>query len=164
MVWLPDFSGGDNISSPRFKGEEIIKPLLQVYPKKSPLGPFYQHSSVNSIRELAVDRNGLVFDKDSLVFWDKNEKVIGCLKDNVYKKVLKVSDDSFIEDIIFNGNEFLILDSGIGCVYNIKAKEGMLEFTLPLIVWAFIFLLAFVILMIVVYKMSKKKGEGEGTR
>lgn len=157
---FPDFSGGDNISSPRFKGEEIIKPLLQAYPKKSPLGPFYQHSSVNSIRELAVDRNGLVFDKDSLVFWDKNEKVIGCLKDNVYKKVLKVSDDSFIEDIIFNGNEFLILDSGIGCVYNIKAKEGMLGFTLPLIVWAFIFLLAFVILMIVVYKMSKKKGEG----
>lgn len=155
---FPDFSGGDNISSPRFKGDEIIKPLLKTYPKKSPLGPSYQHTSVDSLKELAIDKNGLVFGKDTMVFWDKSENVIGALdKNNVYKKVLKVSNESFVEDIIFNGNEFLILDSGIGCVYNIKAKEGILGFTLPVIVWVFVFLLAFAILMIFVYKMSKKK-------
>ena len=155
---FPDFSVGDNISSHRFKGDEIIKPLLKTYPKKSPLGPSYQHTSVDSLKELAIDKNGLVFGKDTMVFWDKSENVIGALdKNNVYKKVLKVSNESFVEDIIFNGNEFLILDSGIGCVYNIKAKEGILGFTLPVIVWVFVFLLAFAILMIFVYKMSKKK-------
>ncbi|MDU4427286.1 MAG: hypothetical protein E7I74_08480, partial [Clostridium sp.] len=93
-----------------------------------------------------------------MVFWDKSENVIGALdKNSVYKKILKVSNESLVEDIIFNGNEFLILDSGIGCVYNIKAKEGILGFTLPVVVWVFVFLLAFTILMIVVYKMSKKK-------
>ena len=143
---------------PDFKGDEIIKPLLKTYPKKSPLGPSYQHTSVDSLKELAIDKNGLVFGKDTMVFWDKSENVIGALdKNNVYKKVLKVSNESFVEDIIFNGNEFLILDSGIGCVYNIKAKEGILGFTLPVIVWVFVFLLAFAILMIFVYKMSKKK-------
>ena len=124
----------------------------------SPLGPIYQHTSVDSLKELAVDKNGLVFGKDTMVFWDKSENVIGALdKNNVYKKILKVSNESLVEDIIFNGNEFLILDSGIGCVYNIKAKEGILGFTLPVVVWVFVFLLAFAILMIVVYKMSKKK-------
>ena len=155
---FPDFSGGDKISSPRFKGEEIIKPLLKSYPNKLPSGPIYEHSSVDSLRELAIDRNGLVFDKDTMIFWDKNKNVIGSLdNNNVYKNILKINEDSVVEDIIFNDNQFLILDSGIGCVYNINIEEGILGFRLPVVVWAFIFLLLFSILMIVLYKMSLKK-------
>ena len=154
----PDFSGGDEISSPRFKGEELIKPLLQNPPKRVVAGPFYQGSSVDSLKELSIDKKGLILPKDSLLLWDKSENTISAInKEGVYYRVLKASDDSYIKDIIYNNKEFLILDSTIGCIYSLHEKEGLLGFKLPTAVWAFIFLLTFVLLIVAVLKFTNLK-------
>ncbi|MGL4106514.1 hypothetical protein [Clostridium sp. LP20] len=154
----PDFSGGDPISSPRFKGEELIKPLLQNPPKRVVAGPFYQSSSVDVLKELSIDRGGDLLQKDSLLLWDKGENAISTInKEGVYYRVLKVSNDSYIKDIVYNNEEFLILDSGIGAIYSLHEKEGLLGFKLPTIVWAFIFLLTFLLLVVAVLKFTNLK-------
>lgn len=156
----PDYSGGDPISSPKFKGEESVKSLIKNPPNKIVATPFYQSNSLDSLREMAIDREGDVFPSDSIILWDRETQTICSLnKDGVFYKVLKLREDSNIEDIIYNGEEFLVLDSGIGCIYSIHEKGGLLGFNLPPIVWAFIFLLTFVLLVIVVLKFTNSKNK-----
>lgn len=153
----PDYSGGDPISSPRFKGEEIIQPLIANPPRKVIEGPIYQHKTLDTLKELAIDREGAILEKDSLLFWDKEEAMICALSsENIYFKVLKVKDSSDIKDIIFNKDEFLILDSSLGCIYRISQKQGMLGFNLPIEIWTFILALTFILLSVVVLKLTKK--------
>ena len=153
----PDYSGGDPISSPRFKGEEIIQPLIENPPRKVIEGPIYQHKTLDTLKELAIDTEGAILEKDSLLFWDKEEAMICALSpEKVYFKVLKVKDSSEIKDIIFNKDEFLILDSSLGCIYRICQKQGMLGFKLPIEIWIFILALTFILLSIVVLKLTKK--------
>jgi hypothetical protein len=152
----PDYSGGDPISSPRFKGEEIIQPLIENPPRKLIEGPIYQHETVDTLKELAIDKEGAILEKDSLLFWDKEEAMIcGLSPEKVYFKVLKVKDNSQIEDIIFNKDEFLILDSTVGCIYSICQKQGMLGFKLPIEIWMFILALTFILLSILVLKLTR---------
>lgn len=153
----PDYSGGDPINSPRFKGEEIIKPLIENPPRKVIEGPIYQHNALDTLKELAIDKEGAILEKDSLLFWDKEEAMISALSpEKIYLKVLKVKDNSQIEDIIFNKDEFLILDSTLGCIYRICQKQGILGFNLPIEIWIFILGLAFVLLSIVILKLTRK--------
>lgn len=154
----PDFSGGDPISSPRFKGKDTVKPLIKNPPKKVVEAPLYQHSSVDALRGMAIDREGTVFKKDSIVTWDRNENVIGVLdSDNIYTKIIKIGEGSKLEDIVYNGDEVLVLDSQVGCIYSIHSKEGILGFKLPIMAWLFIISLAFILLMVFVYKAARKE-------
>ncbi|MDS0525762.1 hypothetical protein NNC19_08735 [Clostridium sp. SHJSY1] len=153
----PDFSGGDPITSPRFKGNELVKNLIQNPPSKIVLAPLYQHTNVDSLRELAIDINGGVLKKDSYLFWDRNEEVISTLSsEGIYQKLLKLNKNSDIEDIVYDKDHFLILDIGTGCIYSIHEKEGLLGFKLPVQIWIFIFALSLVLLFIVVLKFTKK--------
>lgn len=154
----PDFSGADPVDSPRFKGTEVIKPLLKNPPTKIIDAPLYQHNEVDSLRELAIDKDGRVFDKDSFLCWDKKEKSICNLnKNGSISKVIELKENSIIEDIKYNEGEFLILDSGIGCIYSLHEKEGLLGFKIPTIIWIFIFLLSVSILLIIILKLAKTK-------
>lgn len=156
----PDFSGGDPIDSPRFKGDELVKTLLQNPPSKLVVPPLYQHGSVDSLRELAIDINGKVLEKDSYLFWDRNEEMISTLSpEGTYYRVLKLNKNSEIEDIIYNKDEFLVLDSVTGCIYSIHEKEGLLGFKLPLEIWIFIFGLSFILLIIIILKWTKKENK-----
>ncbi|PRR83373.1 hypothetical protein [Clostridium vincentii] len=153
----PDYSGGDPISSPRFKEEEIIQPLIANPPTHVIDGLVYQHKTLDTLKELAIDTEGTILEKDSLLFWDKEEAVICALSpENIYFKVLKIKESSEIKDIIFNKDEFLILDSSLGCIYRISQKQGMLGFKLPIEIWTFILGLTFVLLSILVLKLTKK--------
>jgi len=152
----PDYSGGDPISSPRFKGKEIIQPLIKNPPRKVIEGPIYQHKNLDTLKELAIDKEGAILKTDSLLFWDKEEAMICALSpEKVYVKILKVKDSSQIEDVIFNKDEFLILDSTLGCIYSICQKQGMLGFKLPIEIWIFVLVLTGTLLSIVVLKLTK---------
>lgn len=153
----PDFSGGDPIDSPRFKGEEIVKPLLKDSKNRNVPAPIYQSDSLDSLQGIAVDRKGKVLEKDTILFWDSRlEKICTLSVGNVYKEILKLKSNSNIENIINNSNEFLLLDNKAGCVYSIHKKNDVLGFKLPIIIIFFIFILVVTLLIIVLYKLIKK--------
>ena len=54
----PDFSGGDPISSPRFKGEKIVSTLISNPPNKVVPAAIYQYSKPGIIKYLAKIRKG----------------------------------------------------------------------------------------------------------
>lgn len=157
-VWYgwPDYSGADPISSPRFKGEKIIKPLLKNMSDKNVPPPIYQSSSLNSLNAMAIDKNGIILDKDTIVFWNKDkEKICTLSAQGVYKEILKLKSDSNIEKIICSNNGFTMLDNGVGCIYSIHKKVGALGFKLPVVIIFFIFMLAVSLLGIILYKLLK---------
>ena len=69
----PDFSGGDPIDSPRFKGDALVKNLIKNPPTRMVDAPFFQGSNVNSLREMAIDKDGTVIPKNSMMFWDNSD-------------------------------------------------------------------------------------------
>lgn len=154
----PDFSGGDNITSPRFKGEEDIGTLIKNPPQKIVLAPIYQYEYVDALKELAIDRDGTILNENSIIISDKKNKLIKVLDSKGFLySILKLNSHSNIVDIVYSGDEFLILDSSIGCLYSIHKKDGFLGFRLPSIVLEVILAISFLLLILVVYKLSKKK-------
>ncbi|MBE6049372.1 MAG: hypothetical protein E7214_01585 [Clostridium sp.] len=152
----PDYSGGDYISSPRFKGETLIKPLLKKTPVRYMDPPLYQHEEVDSLRELAIDTDGEVLEKNSIVLWDRSKEMISVFNNKgVFYNLLKLKDESNISDIVYKNNEFLILDDALGCIYSIHQKKGILGFKLPLSIWIYIFSLCLLLLIICVLKLNK---------
>ena len=65
----PDFSGGDPISSPRFKGQNVVLPLIKNPPNKIVSAPIYQYSDVGIIKYLAIDKEGRILDKNTKVLF-----------------------------------------------------------------------------------------------
>ena len=158
-VWYgwPDFSGGDPIDSPRFKGEEIIKPLLKSSKDRNVPAPISQSESLDSIQGIAADKYGKVLEKDTIMFWNsKTEKICTLSVQNVYKEILKLKSGSNIEDIIYTSNEFLILDNEAGCIYSVHKKNDVLGFKVPVVIIFFIFILLVSLLIIILYKLMNK--------
>ena len=154
----PDYSGGDSITSPRFKGNVKLNNIILNPPTKNVEGPIYQHDSVDSLRELTIDKYGVLLEMDTLVFWDKNASSISILdSEGIYHKLLNFKNTSYIQDIIFTNNGLLVLDSSLGVIYNIHEKENFLGFKLPMVIWVFLIVLTLILFLIMVYKMVRKK-------
>lgn len=154
----PDFSGGDYITSPRFAGDDLVKPLLSNIKSKVVPGPIYVNKDVNSIRELAIDKVGIVLPKNGMVFWDKNNQSVYCLTENkALIEVLKLTDDSYIEDLVFTDDGLFILDSSTGCIYNLHTNSNILRFNLPLAIRIYIAILLISIVSIIFLKKRDKK-------
>ena len=153
----PDFSGGDPIDSPRFKGDEIIKPLLKTSKDRNVSGPIYQSEELNSIQGIAADKYGKVLDKDTVMFWNsKSEKICTLSVQKVYKEILKLKSSSNIENIICTSDEFLLLDNEAGCVYSVHKKNDVLGFKVPVVIIFFIFILSVSLLIIILYKLISR--------
>jgi hypothetical protein len=135
----PDFSGGDPISSPRFKGEKIISPLISNPPNKIVSSPVYQYSNVGCIRYLAIDKEGKILDKNTKIYYDNKENIIGAITEESIKfDLLKLRDESKIKGIRYSKGDIFILDSGVGCVYKLQSNDPNFKFNLPKPVWIFI--------------------------
>ena len=95
-----NFSGGDPISSPRFKGENIVSALISNPPNKVVPAPIYQYSKPGIIKYLAIDKDGSLLDKDTKVFYNSEENMIESINQSgaVYK-LLKLKDKSKISGI-----------------------------------------------------------------
>ncbi len=154
---FPDFSGGDYISSPRFNVEKLMEEI----PQNFVLAPMYQYKNVDSLKELAIDREGTVLNTNSIIFCDKNTNIIKVLdKEGFTYNILKISRNNNIEDILYSKKEILLLDSSIGCLYSIHKKEGILGFTLPWGIKILILGFCFSLLMMIIYKITtSKKGK-----
>lgn len=154
----PDFSGGDPISSSRFKGDKIVSPLISNPPNKIVPAPIYQYSKPGIIKYLAIDKDGKILDKDSKVFYDSQENMISSISPTgaIYR-LLKLKDESNISGIKYLKGEIYILDSGIGCIYKLQCDNSSLAFNLPKPVWIFIFIFLFILVCLSIVKLNKKK-------
>lgn len=126
-VWygFPDFSGGDDIRSPRFNVNGINRNLyiMESHPSDNPPAPIYQHKNLNALGPLAIDTNSAIGYKDDIYFYDKMENIIYKLNNlGVLSKCIILDKSSDISSIKFCKGYLLILDRGKGAVYKIKKK------------------------------------------
>ncbi|MGN0144817.1 MAG: hypothetical protein ACI398_07530 [Clostridium sp.] len=153
----PDFSGGDPIDSPRFKGDKAITRIIENPPNKIVAGPLFQFDNVNSIKYLAIDSQGEIFDRDTGVYYDKRNNMISSINKNfVVNKLLKLKDGSIVKEIRIKGDAIYILDSGIGCIYKLSLDNGNSIFNLPRSVLIFIMILLGMLVFIFMYKYNSR--------
>lgn len=124
-VWYgwPDYSGGDPVSSPRFKensGSKLAE-ILENAPNLNPPAPFYQNKHCSTMKCLAIDRNGKVGEKDSIYFCDSKDNIIYELsKAGILKEKVISGQSSYIKSLKFSNDGLSILDANKGCIYNIN--------------------------------------------
>ncbi|MBE6061972.1 MAG: hypothetical protein E7207_00085 [Clostridium butyricum] len=153
----PDFSGGDPISSPKFKGEKIIQPLIANPPNKIVCAPWYVFDETGIVKYLALDKEGKVLDKDTMVFYNGKNNMIEALSPNkINYQLLKMKEESVVSGIKYFNNDIYILDSGIGCIYKLHLNTMNFKFNLPKSVWIFLILLGISLLMIIIIKENNK--------
>ncbi|SFC78059.1 hypothetical protein [Clostridium uliginosum] len=153
----PDFSGGDPITSPRFKGENILSPIILNPPNKVVSAPLYQFSKIGGLENLAIDKEGTILDKDSKVFYDKEDNMICSIDERgVLYRLLKLRDESEIKGIKYSNGAIYILDGGIGCIYKLKLGGASLKFNLPKSIWIFIISLLFILLLLNIRRINNK--------
>lgn len=154
----PDFSGGDPIKSPRFKGEKLVSSLIENPPNKIVSAPTYQFSDVGVIRYLAIDKDGKILDKNTKVYYDMKKNVISAICDgSIINDLLKLKENSKIKGIKYLGGDIYILDSGIGCIYKLQSENPNFSFNLPKSIWIFICVFLLIIACLIVYKSYNKK-------
>jgi len=124
----PDYSGGDPINSPKFKGKnnESIDFILEKHPTNSPPAPIYQHKSLNSLSSMAIDDKGSLGKKDSIYFYDNKDNTIYELdKDNILINRFILGTVANLSKMIFSENQLVIFEKKTGCIYTfsyIKSK------------------------------------------
>ena len=126
-VWYgwPDFSGGDPITSPRFRIDSNNKVdfILDKHPSSNPPAPLYQHKTVSTLGSIAIDKFGYIGEKDSIYFYDfKDNNICELNKNNVLSEKIELSKESKIGSIKFTKGKLLILDKEQGCIYFIVKK------------------------------------------
>ena len=153
----PDFSGGDPISSPRFKGEKVVSTIIKNPPNKIVSTPIYQYSDVGIIKYLAIDKEGRILDKNTKVYFDSKENIIAAINtDSVIYDLLKLKDDSKINGIRYSEGDIYILDSGVGCIYKLQCNNSNLAFNLPKSIWIFIGVFLVILTCLLIAKSYSK--------
>lgn len=153
----PDYSGGDPISSPKFKGNKIVSPLIANPPNRIVCGPSYVYDDVGIVKFLAIDRNGNVLEKNTKIYYNGKSNMIEALSPNYVRyNLLKLKDESVVSGIKYFDDDIYILDSGIGCIYKLHSNNISFNFKLPTSVCIFIIVLGISLLMVVIVKENNK--------
>jgi len=146
-VWygFPDYTGGDPINSPKFKGvnNNTIPFILDNHPTTNPPAPIYQHSTVDSLVSLAVDKKGILGDKDCIYFYEKNDNSIYSLNNtNAVNEKIKFYGGTYISSMKFF-DKLIVLDSKSGYLIGIgknksndvgKGMQGFIYYLLAIVV------------------------------
>lgn len=155
----PDFSGGDQITSPRFSdGTNKLSYIIENHPTEVPLPPRYQHDKLKALNGLAIDSEGKCFPKDTVIFADNKDHYIYVLTEiGTSKQIVSLNENSFIEKIRYNDSSIYFLDNKDGCIYKIQGQIKDGRFNLPNVIWIFIVIFIMTIIMTIIYKIYNKK-------
>ncbi|WMJ79219.1 hypothetical protein RBU49_09990 [Clostridium sp. MB40-C1] len=162
----PDYSGGDPLNSPRFKGSnnKSIYFILDNHPTTNPGAPLYVHKKLDALKGVAVDKTGTLGEIDSVYFYDDMDKKIWYLNDKgVLKEKIKFNSFSEISSIKYVKNQIIILDSAKGNLFKLGLlnKEKVISNNKPIIYFFIIaILIAIISLLIILMNMrhiSKKE-------
>lgn len=155
----PDFSGGDPISSPRFTDNLKIENLLLNPPKESVDGPYYQHNSVDSIECLVIDREGVLLEKDSILYFDsKRKEVLSLNGEKELTKIIGLKEGNEIIDILFLKDKCLLLEKENGVIYEIYNSNLLSsKKAVPKVTIIIVLIITLIALVIIVNKILKSK-------
>lgn len=157
--WLgwPDFSGGDPVTSPRFRvKDEKVNFVLENHMTENPKAPLYQYKGVNDISCMAIlsDNNK----KDSIIFYDKKENNLNIFKNNTLPtKMLQLNKKCKIVDLKNKNSNIYMLDGERGVIYNVFPKEiKTIEPSKIILLYFFIGIILTGLILIEYTKISKK--------
>jgi hypothetical protein len=122
----PDYSGGDPLTSPRFKGENNsrLSFVLDNHPTTNPPGPIYLHKSLSALGAMDIDIKGKLGEKDCIYFYDTRDNMIyGLTRNNVLTEKASFSQDSKVLSLKLKDEEMLALDSSKGILYSIGTSR-----------------------------------------
>lgn len=126
-VWYgwPDYSGGDPVTSPRFKGVGTsLQFILENHPTTNPPAPMLQYNNVSSIYTLAVDSNGVLGEKNKILFYDKSKNILFSYNGSgAVKEEVKFGENTEISALKFSGKSLLVLDEASGYIYSIEKGQ-----------------------------------------
>lgn len=123
----PDYSGGDPVNSPRFgvNISERVPFILDKHPTTNPPAPIYQHKDLSTMKEIVVDRKGLLGEKDSIYFYEiKDSKIYEINKTGLAKEKVKFNSNTTVESMKIYNEEFLFLDSAKGRISAINIGQN----------------------------------------
>lgn len=126
--WLgwPDFSGGDPVTSPRFRVNDTkVSFVLDKHITENPKAPLYQCEKLNSISCMAVAPKGICND-NGVVFYDKKDNELKFFKQGI--KPLKIVDAGRNCEIISikqKDNIIYMLDGKKGVIYKVFQKQAV---------------------------------------
>ncbi len=153
----PDYSGGDSIDSPKFKNYSSVTKIISNPPSTKVPAPLYVFSKVQSMQYMVIDRCGQILEKDSIIYYDKNKNIICSLNESGAKgELLKLKEESNIKSIILKKEYVYILDSGIGCIYRMKADKGKISFCMPKEMEVVLIVIMVSMVFIFIYKLRNK--------
>lgn len=119
---FPDYTGGDEVNSPKFKGlnNNTISFILDKHPTTNPPAPLYQHSALNSLESLTIDKSGILGEIDCIYFYESNDNSIYSLNTiGALKEIINFEEGTYISNIKFFKN-LLVLDSKNGYLISIE--------------------------------------------
>jgi glucose/arabinose dehydrogenase len=153
----PDYSGGDPVNSPKFKGanNSRINFVLDKHPTVNPPAPLYQHKNLSSIKSLAVDKQGVLGEKDSIYFYDSKDNIIYTIaKTGLSKELYRLKNNSSINSMKYIGNRFYILDSSNGYLAFLDNKSEMANYKAFKNVAYYILGVLGVVIIVVIWKFK----------
>ncbi|MEY7999900.1 hypothetical protein AB8U03_06775 [Clostridium sp. Mt-5] len=119
----PDYSGGDPVTSPKFKSVKgsPLQFILDNHPSTNPPAPLYQHKTVGTMGALAVDVNGDLKSRDCIFFYDKSDNMIYSFRGAGSPLAeIKFKGNSKISSMKVYNKSLLTLDGRDGYLYSIK--------------------------------------------
>lgn len=121
----PDYSGGDPITSPKFKSRKNLSFVFENHPNMNPPSPVYQGQNVSSLGSLAVDSSGNIGEKNCIFFYNRiYNAVYSFEKSRVEKTELKLKKGSNISSMKIYNKNLMMLDSGSGYMYSISRRDA----------------------------------------
>ena len=112
----PDFSGGDAINSPRFKGSSNVL-LLDNPPSVNPPAPVLQNKYLSSLGSLAIDRTGVIGEANAIYYYDEKTKTIYQMNSQgAVKGILRISLKNKIISMKFTAEGLVLLEGGTGYI------------------------------------------------
>lgn len=122
----PDFSGGDPVTSPKFKGKNKtnVQFILDKHPSFTTPAPIYQYNKeAGTIGNMAIDKEGIIGARDNIYFYDKKDNSIyGLTKSGTLNKKVRLNKNSFVQSIKFYKDKMFILDNKAGVLYSISSN------------------------------------------
>lgn len=153
----PDYSGGDPIDSPRFRSDKTVARIIKNPPNNIVSAPLYVFQKVNSVKYLAIDKEGDILEKNSLIYYDCSKNMICSLNFNgVMKELLKLKNNSEIENIKIRDGSAYILDSSTGCIYRMQGYNDKIIFNMPIEVAIALMIIMIAVVITFICKSNKK--------
>jgi hypothetical protein len=158
----PDYSGGDPLTSPRFKGENNTRVsfILDNHPTTNPPAPMYTHKSLSTLGTMDVDSKGVISEKDCIYFYDARDNMIyGLTKAGILGEKALFKAETKIISLRVASSSVFALDNSQGVLYRISTNKSgkLMNLRRPIIYYLIIVILIGIAISLWKFNINKQK-------